>query len=264
MSDDALLSSSIQYGIVARSTPSIGKIVKGFLNATGSLHGVGVGNPNAEFTPNVTACALASESAAARIAWGFRDGSISVSWHMRTMSGGRAATRIEKSKVEEEHQGAVNDVVWTKDGKACVSAGADGKVKVWNVRRFGCAWTSEKAVTGLTTDPCMKVLEDLDNGIVVVGLRSGKVIVYIGFDASTFDTPGVVQPQMKEVQVTPPPPLVLRHRRFTAAHPPTSQRYPSSSSTSSLLDGFLSSPLIKMKRLSTATRSIPRPDKSSA
>lgn len=206
MSDDALLSSSIQYGIVARSTPSIGKIVKGFLNATGSLHGVGVGNPNAEFTPNVTACALASESAAARIVWGFRDGSISVGWHMRTMSGGRAATRMEKSKVEEEHQGAVNDVVWTKDGKACVSAGADGKVKVWNVRRFGCAWTSEKAVTGLTTDPCVKVLEDLDNGIVVVGLQSGKVIVYIGFDASTFDTPGVVQPQIKEVQVTPPSP----------------------------------------------------------
>lgn len=206
MSDDALLSSSIQYGIVARSTPSNGKIVKGFLNATGSLHGVGLGNPNAEFTPNVTACALASESAAARIVWGFRDGSISVSWHMRTMSVGRAATRMEKSKVEEEHHGAVNDVVWAKDGKACVSVGADGRVKVWNVRRFGCVWTSEKAVAGVTTDPCVKVLEDLDNGIILVGSQSGNVVVYNGFDTSVFDTPGVVQQKIKEVRIAPSSP----------------------------------------------------------
>ena len=88
MSDDALLSSSIQYGIVARSTPFTGKIVKGYLNATGSLQGFGVGNPNAEFTPNVTACALSSEGASAKIIWGFRDGSISVRWHMKTMGGG--------------------------------------------------------------------------------------------------------------------------------------------------------------------------------
>ncbi|KAI0060157.1 hypothetical protein BV25DRAFT_987335 [Artomyces pyxidatus] len=202
--DDALLSSSIQYGIVARSFPFTGKIMKGYLDTTGMRHGLGLGNPNAEFTPDVTVCVLASEGSTANIIWGRRDGSVSVMFHPRTMSGTRATARLHTSTVEDEHVGAVQDAVWVGDGAACLTAGADGRIKIWSTRRFGCVWTSER-VTGQPVDPCLKVVESLSNGMLVAGTKRGSLLIYHGFDFSVLHTPGASQGTVHSLTITPPP-----------------------------------------------------------
>ena len=50
----AILSTSLQYGVIARSLPLNGKVLKGYLNATGTANGLGIGNPNVEFNPDVS------------------------------------------------------------------------------------------------------------------------------------------------------------------------------------------------------------------
>jgi len=61
MSEIGLLT-SIQYGVVARSLPLTGKVLKGSLDAAGT--GIGIGNPNVEFTPNVCTYTLADDGTA--------------------------------------------------------------------------------------------------------------------------------------------------------------------------------------------------------
>jgi hypothetical protein len=190
LSEDAVLSSSIQYGIVARSFPLTGKVVKGYLNASGMHHGLGAGNPNAEFAPDVTACVVSSDGASARILWGRRDGSVAVMWHPRTMSGSRAAAKICSSRVEDEHRGAVAAAAFAADGSACVSAGVDGVVKIWSLKRFGAVWTSSRAPV---PEPLTMILEDLAHGILACTTAAGVIVVHLGFDLVALNTPGAPQ-----------------------------------------------------------------------
>ncbi|KAI0027610.1 hypothetical protein K488DRAFT_6979, partial [Vararia minispora EC-137] len=201
LSEEAILSSSIQYGIVARSFPFNGKIVKGYLNATGMHHGIGFGNPNAEFLPDVTACSISSDGSSAKILWGRRDGSVAVMWHPRTMNSSRAATKINASAVEEEHRGAVLDAVFTADSSACVTVGADGFAKIWSLKRFGCAWTSPH---GPSPEPFTKILEDLAHGILACTTDKGVIVLYYGFDLSSMHTPGVARSTITQHRISLP------------------------------------------------------------
>jgi len=196
LSDDALLSSSVQYGIVARSFPFTGKVIKGYLSATGAFQGLGIGNPNADFTPNVTVCRLMSEGASAKVLWGFRDGSIAVMFYPRTMNGARTPAKSQHSGVEEEHRSAVLDAVWAAGGRACVTAGADGRIKVWSLRQLFCIWTSDTVPTASNANPCISVAEDLANGVVAGGFQSGDIVVYTGFSSSFDHVPGMPLPTM--------------------------------------------------------------------
>ena len=74
MPNMTLLAASLQYGVVSRSYPLIGKILRGYLDASGTLNGLGIGNPNAEFSPHVSSVALASDGGTAKVLWGFRNG----------------------------------------------------------------------------------------------------------------------------------------------------------------------------------------------
>lgn len=184
MPDSALLSASIQYGLVARSFPFTGKVLKGYINATGVPPGLSYDNPGTEPAPNLSVCILASNGTTAKVIWGKRDGSLSVSFHPRTMSGNRAPVRIHMSSVDQEHEDSVLDGTWSSNGDAFVTAGADGLVKFWTSRPFQCAWTSERHLQGLETDAIVRVVEDLDDGLVVAASRSGDIIVLSGFDMS--------------------------------------------------------------------------------
>lgn len=176
MSEAGLLSSSVQYGIVSRSFPLTGKILRGFLNASGT--DLGIGNPNVEFTPNVSACALASDGGTAKVAWTFRNGEVAVMTAGRAMDNGRAAAKLTRCKVEDQHENMVQDVAWC--GKnAFVTGASDGKVKLWDSRRVSCVWTSIRQEGAIITDPCVKVIGSISKGIVCV-MKSGDVFVWTG------------------------------------------------------------------------------------
>jgi len=182
MADYGLLSASTSRCAVARSFPFRNKVLKGYLYGTGIPPGMGVGLPNINFMPNVSTCVLASDGTTAKVIWGRQDGSIIVVSHPRTMSGTRSPAHILTSSVQQEHEGAVLDGTWAADGNAFVTAGADGRVKVWTVTPFGCAWTSKKHLLGRETDAISRVAEDLANGLIVAASRSGDLIILSGFE----------------------------------------------------------------------------------
>ncbi|KAI0640968.1 WD40-repeat-containing domain protein [Trametes meyenii] len=184
MPNTTLLAASLQYGVVSRSYPLSGKVLRGFLDASGTANGLGNGNPNAEFSPHVSSVALASEGGTAKILWGYRNGEVAVTTAVRVMDNNRAsAARLVRCRLLDCHEGAVTCVAWAHNiaGSALfISGGVDGRVKLWDAKTsLKCLWTSPKG--DLLPDPCVKLTLDLQRGVVVAGLGSGSVLVWTGF-----------------------------------------------------------------------------------
>ncbi|KAJ7772739.1 WD40-repeat-containing domain protein [Mycena maculata] len=179
-----LITSSLQYGVVSRSLPFTGRILRGYLDAAGSGTGLGIGNPNTEFTPNVSACALGSDGGTAKIVWGFRNGEVAFTSANKAMdASSRSAAKFSRCTVGDQHLGAVLDVLW--DGMNVITAGGDGRVKVWDSKKSRCVWTSDSHFP----DECVKVATALSKGIVAGAMRSGQVVVWSGFTPDIPDGP---------------------------------------------------------------------------
>ena len=187
MPGDSLLTSSIQYGIVSRSLPLSGKILPGYIDASGAHLGLGVGNPNAEFTPNVSACALTSDGGTAKVLWGFRHGEVAITTVPRAMdSHRRPMAELLRCDPREQHEGAVLDVGWDDAANTLLaSAGADGRVKVWDAKAVRCLWTSERNVKALVPQAYVKVKLSPSQSFVVAVTRSGEIVLWPGFDMQT-------------------------------------------------------------------------------
>ncbi|KDQ52368.1 hypothetical protein JAAARDRAFT_40252 [Jaapia argillacea MUCL 33604] len=193
--EPALLTSSLQYGIISRSYPLTGKILRGFLDASGTANGAGIGNPNAEFSPNVSATSIASSGGTAKIAWGYTNGEVGVTIALKVMDvngGGRGGGggRMVRCAFGERHESVVEKVEWDEKRDVIVSGGADGGVKVWVVDRrderdglgLKCVWSSRKNGEGdlVRADPVVRVACDAEGGVVVGAFRSGEVGVWSG------------------------------------------------------------------------------------
>lgn len=183
MADYGLLSASTKHAIVRRSFPLKNKAIKGYLYGTGEPPGLGNGLPNINLMPNISACALTSDGTTAKVIWGRQDGSVVFVSHPRTMSGTQAPARVHTSAMRQEHDGAVLDGTWAASGDVFATGGSDGRVKVWTITPFRCAWTSEGHLIGREMDPILKVAEDLANGLIVAASKSGDIIIFSGFDA---------------------------------------------------------------------------------
>lgn len=185
MPSNYLLASSIQYGVVSRSLPLTGKVLPGYLDPSGSRLGLGNGNPNAEFAPNVSVCALNSDGGTAKIAWGFLNGEVVIMTSNRTMDQGKRITaEVVRSTVAEHHEGSVLDTVWD-DGQAFVITSAtDGRIKVWEVKPFKCFWTSNRKEGNLVPVPFIKLASSIKRGFIVGVMKTGDIQVWIGFDTS--------------------------------------------------------------------------------
>ncbi|KAJ7680672.1 WD40-repeat-containing domain protein [Mycena polygramma] len=178
MPSHGLISSSLQYGVVSRSLPLTGRILRGYLDAAGSGTGLGIGNPNTEFTPNVSACALGSDGGTAKIVWGFRNGEVAFTAASKAMdAGSRSAAKFSRCIVGDEHEGMVLDVAW--DGAAAISGGGDGRVKIWDPKKSRCVWASQ----GRAPDQCIKVASALNKGVVAGAMHSGDIAVWSGLSA---------------------------------------------------------------------------------
>ena len=187
MPANGLLTSSLEYGIVARSLPLTGKILSGYLDASGSRAGLGVGNPNAEFTPNISACALTSDGGTAKLVWGSRAGDVLFINVPRAMENGgrRSAAEVKKSNASDEHNGAVLDVTWIDMQVGWViTGGADARIKIWDAKDATNVWSSHPVLKSLVPDPCIKVSGSARHGYVVCVFRSGVIHVWTGFNFS--------------------------------------------------------------------------------
>ncbi|KAF9231506.1 hypothetical protein BU15DRAFT_90890 [Melanogaster broomeanus] len=183
MSANGLLTSSIQYGIVARSLPLSGKILKGYIDTAGT--GLGVGNPNVEFTPDVSACEISSDGGTARVFWGKRNGEVAVTVANKVMDSGRATPRLIRCSVDDQHEGAVQQLVPDPTSNTFLSAGADGRIKLWDFRTLALMWSSEKQQQSLVTDPFISIAGSFSEGFFVGALNGGDVLLF-----NVWETPG--------------------------------------------------------------------------
>ncbi|KAL1692469.1 hypothetical protein GGG16DRAFT_51390 [Schizophyllum commune] len=207
LANGGLLTCSLRYGIVARSHPLTGKVVKGFLSASGGGAGLGIGNPNLEFAPDATACALTSEGATARVAWGYRNGQLAIVIAKKAMEG-KVAADFSLCRVDDFHEGAVVDVVWEQD--MVVSAAADGRLKIWQKRHMiQCLWTSPKDERAVVPVKCAKVVSALARGFIACVMENGDILLWRGFvlgDAQDAGTPRVDAENVSVVRVPCPLP----------------------------------------------------------
>ncbi|KAH9886927.1 hypothetical protein C8Q73DRAFT_657363 [Cubamyces lactineus] len=208
MPNTALLAASLQYGVVSRSFPLTGKVLRGFLDATGTANGLGIGNPNAEFSPHVSAVALTSEGGTAKILWGYRNGEVAVTTAVRIMDSNRAsAARMIRCRLGDCHEGSVECVAWDHgaDGSSLFATGsADGRVKLWDSKQsLRCLWTSNRG-TSVVPDPCVKLAINLQQSVIAAALRSGAVVVWTGFPCLHTDATDVAVPEPREVRIPAP------------------------------------------------------------
>lgn len=179
----ALLSTSLQYGIVSRSFLLTGQILRGFLDANGTQNGIGIGNPNAEFSPDLVKCSLTAEGGTAKVLWGFRNGTVAVTTAAKAMGVSRpTAARWIRCSFEEAHEGMVSDALWAHGSAYCVTGGVDGCIKLWDAKRVACLWTARLHPGELIRQPCVKVAVDISNGLVVGMDKDGGAVVWSGFE----------------------------------------------------------------------------------
>jgi WD40 repeat protein len=114
-------------------------------------------------------------------------------------AGSRSAAKFSRCAVGDGHLGIVLDVVW--DGANAVSAGGDGRVKIWDPKNTRCVWTSEARAP----DECIKVASNLGKGLVAGAMRSGEIVVWsnlaldIPISANTFTIPSPTQDASHEI-----------------------------------------------------------------
>ncbi|KAG6824534.1 hypothetical protein H0H92_006574 [Tricholoma furcatifolium] len=204
MPNTGLLSSSIHYGIVSRSLPLSGKILSGYLDASGLRLGRGVGNPNAEFTPDISVCSVSSDGGTARILWGFRNGEVGILTAPRAIDAAkRPVTEYMRCDIIDEHVGGVLDAAWDVASSVVASAGADGTVKLWDSKTMQCLWTSQRNEGPYMPDACLNVAVSLSQGVVVTVLKSGKIVIWTDLQFNG----GISSAETKEIRIPCPVPL---------------------------------------------------------
>ncbi|KAF8678198.1 WD40 repeats protein [Rhizoctonia solani] len=223
----AILSASLAVGVVTRSYPFTGKVVRGHFDPSSITTALGLGmNPNFEDAfSNVTSVALASTGGTGMVIWGLRSGGVAVTVALRAMDAGCNA-RMLKCSLGDAHQMSVDDIYVdnTTSGNECiVSSSADGTVKLWNLpttqrAQLNCIWTGRYTdgdglvsdVASLVKVPCVKVAIDLTSEIVAAGYADGTILVWFGIAPGSSDLSNVKCVRIPPPSVTPLPLKDLR------------------------------------------------------
>lgn len=208
VSENGLLAASVHYGVVSRSNPLSGKVFRGFFDAAGTLNGLGIGNPNAEFPPNISLCRIFADKSGAKILWGFVHGEVAVTIANKVADPSRtSAAKFSRSLVSEQHGGTLVDAVWGDGGNVFLTAGMDGTVKLWDAAKTRCLWTSSvhQDVPFSTSYPS-RLDFDSQKGIAVAVFSDGNILLWWGL--SPHYASGNA-PQANTVSIHPGSPLPL-------------------------------------------------------
>lgn len=190
ISANGLLTFCMEYGIVSRSLLVNGKVLQGYLDASGT--GLRHRNHSIDPTPDITACRLTSESGTVGILWGKRNGEVAVTTVNHVMDSGRASSMLLKCRVEDRHEGAVQTLIGDPPTQTFFSAGSDGRVKLWNWQTLRCLWVSDKQMQSLIIDPFLVISGGVSQGGIVGALSSGDICVWIiplTLDSGELSTP---------------------------------------------------------------------------
>lgn len=149
------------------------------------FNGQGNGNPNAEFSPDVTAVAICTSGGTAYVAWGFRSGEVGVTSAPKVMDQAKSGSRRHaRCALRDVHGARVEHLVFAHDGQTFVSGGFDGAVKLWSTKGLRVLWMQ---LNGTERDP--EPVQDLayhsDSGSVAAALRSGPVLLWTGLVTPT-------------------------------------------------------------------------------
>ncbi|KII90181.1 hypothetical protein PLICRDRAFT_159580 [Plicaturopsis crispa FD-325 SS-3] len=118
------------------------------------------------------------------------------------MDSNRAAAKLVRCKVEDQHEGSVQNAVWDAGLSIFVTGAVDGRVKIWDAKRVSCIWTLDPNASLLAPNPCQKVVSDLARGLVVAALSTGEIIVWSGL--ASLLSEDTTRPSVIETRIPPP------------------------------------------------------------
>ncbi|KIJ64306.1 hypothetical protein HYDPIDRAFT_90798 [Hydnomerulius pinastri MD-312] len=103
------------------------------------------------------------------------------------MDHGRAGSRFIRCGVNDQHEGTVQQLVPDAASGTFLSAGADGRAKLWDSKNLRCLWSSEKQLQSLVTDPLLSLAGGLSEGYIAGALASGDILLWIVPEMLTLD-----------------------------------------------------------------------------
>lgn len=173
-----------------------GKVLKGYLDAHGALNGQGIGNPNNEFSPDVSVITLhASGGGTAKVAWGFLNGDVAVTTAPKVMDLGKNA-KFSRCRPVDSHVGVVSCLAfgdaYGSNAGTFVSACQKGTVKLWDAYKMRCLWTgqmfeSTPRVDGVSIPVAAKrIAFDATSGTIVVAGVNGEIFAWGGFGTAGY------------------------------------------------------------------------------
>ncbi|SPO23971.1 uncharacterized protein UTRI_03490_B [Ustilago trichophora] len=219
-----LISATDTYGVASRSNPWTGKVIKGYLDAEGTANGAGNGNPNVEFSPNVSS--LNTSSDASHIFWGFRSGEVGMTTMSRQGTNPRGAIKSLRFTPRASHVGPVTAIAipFSSDSDGAhgpgrsperlrqaiatlgdvastfVTAGFDGTVRLWTSNRSWPLWIASSSTKSPVSNPnssgtqsqnvaavaapICALAYDAKKGIVAAGSTTGKIFVWTNIDVA--------------------------------------------------------------------------------
>ncbi|KAG8897342.1 hypothetical protein FRB99_008216 [Tulasnella sp. 403] len=170
-----LFTGSLARGVVVRSIPQTGKVLKGYLDAFRAVPTEG--NPNIpQVGSEVTAIAITEWRKNVYAVWAYRNGVIAAA----SVSNGEEqfpSVASRRCSREDAHTSRVDHILCGQ-GNTFVTGGHDGRVKLWDLESVTTLWTSVPMVPP-ESNPCVKIAYNSLLQVVAAAFRNGNIIVWV-------------------------------------------------------------------------------------
>lgn len=234
-----MLSASLGHGVASRCDPFTGKVSKGYLDASGQVHAVGLAALAAE-QGVLDISALCLEADATRIIWGFHSGAVAMTNLARQGTNPRGLIRGVQFSTRSSHIGPITDIAMpfgTGAGGAhsierspekirqrqaalgdasesFVTAGMDGNVKLWSPKKAVPLWTdiahrnTQASGPASRPVPVMRLAIHLESGTIVAATTNGHLTLWTNIDisallslpASAFEEQTTIEPTPTQME----------------------------------------------------------------